>query len=160
LRASRSPPGAFFLSFRQCVRPAPFLSNVSSLGKPIQPAPSSPPAAAFPSNRTRVPQRSYDHGRKQWNFKRLEPISFSVGGRSGMNMGDAFRKKIKGLDGPNDPVLTDSAGAISCRLLVCLLLSSIRSLELTPCQVSRVSGQRQVMSGMPTEPTPQLRIDH
>ena len=135
-------------------------SKVFSFRKPTQPTPSSPPTTAFPLNRIRVPQRSYDHGRKQWNFKRLESISFSVDGRPGINIGDALRKTFTGLDGRDDPVLTDAAGAISCRLLVRLPLYSTRSLELIPSQVSRVSRQRQVMSGMSAKPVPRPRVDH
>ena len=80
--------------------------------------PRSPPAPAFPPNWIRVPQRGYDYGRKQWNFERSEPISFSVNGRPGINMGDALRKSFAELDGRDDPVLQDAQGAISCRLLV------------------------------------------
>jgi len=75
-------------------------------------------ATTFPFNWIKVPQRDYDHGRKQWSFKRLEPVSFSVGGRSGINLGDALRKEFEGLEGWDDPVLQDASGAISCRFLV------------------------------------------
>jgi hypothetical protein len=143
--------GVFYATF--------FLPIVVSFRKSTQPAPSSPPATAFPLNCIRVPQRNYDHGRKQRNFKRLEPIYFSVGGRLGVNMSDAFRKIFTSLDGCNDPVLTDAAGAISCRLLVrSLHLTRLR--ELTPSQVSRISGQRQVMSGVSIDPVPRPRIYH
>jgi hypothetical protein len=140
--------------------PMPLLSNAFSFRKPTQPTPSSPLAITFPSNRTMVPQRRYDHGKKQWDFNQLESISFSVDGRPGINMGDALQKTFTGLDGRDDPVLTDAAGAISCRLLVRLLWSSTRSLELTASQVSRISRQRQVMSGMSAEPALQQRVDH
>ena len=41
-------------------------------------------------------------------------------------MGNAFRKEFTGFDGRDDPVLQEAAGAISCRLLVGLLRSSIK----------------------------------
>ena len=75
-------------------------------------------ATTFPFDWIKVPQRSYDHGRKQWDFKPLEPIPFSTGGRPGVNLGDALRKKFTDLDGQDDPMLQDVAGAILCRLLV------------------------------------------
>jgi len=70
-----------------------------------------------------------------------DPIPFSVNGRPGINVGDALRKEFTGLDGQDDPVLDEAAGAISCRLLVSLLRSSVRPLELIPSQVPRISGQ-------------------
>jgi len=79
-----------------------------------------PSAAAFPANWFKIPQRSYDHGRKQWSFKPLEPISFSTNGRPGVNLGNALRKIYTGLDGQDDPMLQNAAGVISCRLLVSL----------------------------------------
>ena len=96
-----------------------FFPKVSSFRKPTQPVPSSPPVTAFLPNWIKVPQRNYRS--KQWNFKRLNPISFSVDGRPGVNMGEALRKACADLDGWDDPVLMDAAGAISCRLLVGLL---------------------------------------
>lgn len=86
--------------------------------KKKQSVPSLPSAATFPLNWIKVPQRNYDHGRKQWSFKKLEPVSFGVGGRPGINLGNALRKRFEGLDGRDDPVLQDAAGAISCRFLV------------------------------------------
>jgi hypothetical protein len=77
----------------------------------------SPAVTAPPPSRTRVPQRDYCHGKKQWNFKRLNHVSFSVDGRPGINLRDALHKTFTGLDDRDDAVLTDSAGAISCRLL-------------------------------------------
>ena len=63
-----------------------------------------------------------------------------MNGRLGINIGAALRKEFTGLDGRDDPVLHEAAGAISCRLLVSLLRSSIRPLELTTSQVPRISG--------------------
>jgi len=48
----------------------------------------------------------------------LEPVSFIMGDRQGINMGDALRKIYVGLNDRDDPVLQDTAGAISCRFLV------------------------------------------
>ncbi|KAF9643436.1 hypothetical protein BDM02DRAFT_3123468 [Thelephora ganbajun] len=81
------------------------------------PAQSLPPATALPLNWIKVPQSVYGHGSTQWDFKRSESIYFSTNGRPGINLGDALRKKYAGLDGQGDPMLQDSAGAISCRLL-------------------------------------------
>ena len=141
LRVSRSRPVVFFLSPRRCVSYNAFPSGVFLLRKPTQPAPSSPPVTVFPPNWIRVPQRDYK--RKQWSFKRLNTISFSVGGRPGVNMGAALRKTFTDLDGRDDPMLQDASGAISCRLLVGLLWFSIRPPirlpELTASKVPRLS---------------------
>lgn len=92
--------------------------QVSSQLETTQQTPSLPSAATFPLDRIKVPQRDYDQGRKQWSFKRLEPITFSTGGRPGVNLGDALRKKFENFDGRDDPVLQDTSGTISCRFLV------------------------------------------
>jgi len=39
-------------------------------------------------------------------------------------MGDALRKQFTGLDGRDDPVLQDTTGVISCRLMVWLFISA------------------------------------
>ena len=86
------------------------------------PPPTAPPPAAtlLPPNWQRIPQKIYDHGRKQLDFVPLECISFEVNGYLGLNMRDALLKRFTGLDGRDDPVLQGATGAISCRLLVCL----------------------------------------
>jgi len=70
-------------------------------------------------------------------------------------MGDALRKEFTGLDGRDDPVLQEAAGAISCRLLVGLLWSSltppVRPLKLSPPQVPGIPGQQQFVPGASTE---------
>lgn len=116
-RAPYSLTGVFY--------PARFLGLFSLLW-PTQPAPSSSPVTVPPLNWTRVPQRDYNHGRRQRNFERTDPISFNVDGHPGINMGDALRKMFTGLDGRDDPVLRDAGGAISCRFLVGLLWFPIR----------------------------------
>jgi len=83
----------------------------------LPPTLSSPLATTFPPHWVKVPQRDYDQRRKQWSFKQLEPISFSVDGRPGVNMGDALQKKFENLDGRDDPMLQNTSGAISCRFL-------------------------------------------
>ena len=65
-----------------------------------------------------IPQRVYNLGRRQWNFRRSESIPFSVGGSLGMNMQDALQKHFTELDDRDDQVLQNMAGAISCRFLV------------------------------------------
>ena len=132
----------------------------SSSGSLIQPTPPSPLVTNLPSNWIKVPQKSYDHGRKQWNFRRSEPISFHVNGRPGINMGDALRKVFAGLDGRDDPALQDPPGTISCRLLVGLSWFSIRPLKSTIRQVPWVSGQQQFVPGMSTEPITLPGTDH
>ena len=78
-----------------------------------------PQAVTFPPpNWRKIPQKVYDGGRKQWYFTPSPPISFSVNGFPGVNMGDAFHNTYTGLDGRDDLVLQDAGGAISCRLLV------------------------------------------
>lgn len=131
---------------------------------PKQPTTPSPPhIATLPHNWIKVPQRDYDHGRRQLNFEKSEPISFIVNSRPGINMGDALRKTFTGLDGRDDPVLQEAAGAISCRLLVCLLSSttgqSARPLELILSQVPRVPSQR-FLPGMSAEPIMSSSADH
>ena len=70
-----------------------------------------------------VPQEEYDYGRKQFCFKRREPVSFSVRGRPGINMGAALSRNLENLDGWDDPVLQEASGAISCRFLVISFVS-------------------------------------
>jgi len=65
-----------------------------------------------------VPQRAYGHGRRQWDFRPSEPIPFNVNCLPGINMRDALRKHFVGLEGRDDPMFEEAAGAISCRLLV------------------------------------------
>ncbi|KAF9643619.1 hypothetical protein BDM02DRAFT_3272935 [Thelephora ganbajun] len=83
--------------------------------------PQSPPtlssAPISPPNWMQVPQRIYDHGRRQWDFKRSESIPFSVNGSLGINMRDAFRKHFTGLDGRDDPMFQNTVGTFSCRFL-------------------------------------------
>jgi hypothetical protein len=111
---------SWFLLHHWCVLHNPYhrRSSCSEEEAKTQPAPSLPPAATLPLNWIRVPQRGYDRGRNQSSFKRLRTVYFSVDGRPGINVGDALRKTFKGLDGRDDPVLQDAAGAISCRFLV------------------------------------------
>ena len=68
----------------------------------------------------RVPQKIYNVGRGQWNFKRSEPITFSVNGVAGINMRDALGKHYTGLDGRDDLMFqNENVGtAISCRFQV------------------------------------------
>ena len=80
------------------------------------PAPT--PITFPPLNWRKIPQTAYDHGRKQYDFKRSESVSFSVNGHPGVNLGDALHGRFTGLDGRDDPVLQDANGAISCRLSV------------------------------------------
>jgi len=100
------------------VRPVQPYPQKSSHLRITQPTLSLPSTTAFPANWFKIPQRSYDHGRKQWSFKPLEPIPFSTNGRPGINLGNALRKIYTGLDGQDDPMLQNAAGVISCRLLV------------------------------------------
>jgi hypothetical protein len=88
---------------------------------PSSPIPSPRTATFPPFNWKLIPQNSYDHGKKQWDFRPSESVPFSTNGFPGMNMGDAFRKKFTDLDGRDDPVLQDASNVISYRLLVRLL---------------------------------------
>lgn len=74
------------------------------------------PLPISPPNWHKIPQRPYDHGRKQWDFTPLESVSFSINGRLGVNMGDARRKRFEGLHGRDDIVLQDGrpGGTVSC----------------------------------------------
>lgn len=54
-----------------------------------------------------------------------------MNGRPGINLVNALRKIFTELDGRDDPVLQEAAGAISCRLLVGLQ-PLIRPLSLIP----------------------------
>ncbi|KAF9789777.1 hypothetical protein BJ322DRAFT_1105639 [Thelephora terrestris] len=79
---------------------------------------SSPPqATSFPANWDRIPQRGYNPGSKQCNFKRLEPIHFHTKDHPGINLGDALHKNFAHLRGKSEPVLQGVSGSISCRLL-------------------------------------------
>jgi len=78
-----------------------------------------PQAKTFPPpNWYKIPQKTYDHGLKQWDFIPLECISFGVYGHPGVNVMDALQKRFTGLDGRDDPVLQGANSAISCRLSV------------------------------------------
>ena len=97
---------------------------------PLPPIPASQAAPFYPSNWRKIPQKVYDHGKKQWDFRPSQPIMFHVNGCPGVNMGDALRKKFTGLDGRDDLVLQDARHAISCRLWVrssCQLPTSYKS---------------------------------
>ena len=88
-----------------------------------------------------MPQRPYDHGRRQWNFKPLEPMFFTTHGRPGVNLGDALRKELADLDDQDDPMLEGAAGAISLRLKVGFSWQfPIKVADLTPSQVPRIPG--------------------
>ena len=78
------------------------------------------PTSLPPPNWYRIPQKIYDYGRRQWDFIPLEDIYFRVNGRPGVNMGDAFRRRVAGLDGQDELVLQGASSVISCRLSVCL----------------------------------------
>jgi len=97
------------------------LQNALSTGSSFHKhqSPPHPPPAPTPKW-VEVPQRVYEHGRRQRDFKRSEPILFSVNDLPGINMGDALRKHFTGLDGRDDPMFKTTTGAISCRFLVWL----------------------------------------
>lgn len=83
-----------------------------------QPSQSLSLAPALAPTWIEIPQRIYKQGNRQWDFKRSEPISFSVNGLPGINMGDALRKYFTGLDGRDDPMFQNGTGAVSCRFMV------------------------------------------
>jgi len=90
-----------------------------STSTPLPPSMPPPLAAALPPpNWRKIPQKTYGHGGKQWDFIPSECISFGVNGRPGVNIIDALQKRFTGLDGRDDPVLQDATSAISCRLSV------------------------------------------
>ena len=104
--------------------------NLPDLLLPFTPPPQV--ATPLPSSWCLIPQAPYSPG-KQWNFVPIEPISFVVNCRKGMNMGDALRRRYTGLDGRGDQVLQDvGGGVISLEFLVCLSpsISHTNSLRL------------------------------
>ena len=92
-------------------------SASSSLPPPVPP---SQTATSPPPNWHKIPQKVYDHGRKQWDYTPSRCIFFEVNGRPGMNVGDALRKRFTDLVGRDDLVLQNAGNVISCRLSVCL----------------------------------------
>ena len=106
-----------FLLHLWCGRSIQFLSSKYShvITQSSSPHPS---AATFPANWIKIPQRSYDYGRKQFDFKRLDPISFSTKDHPGINLGDALRKNCTRLNGKSDPMVQAASRVASCRLLV------------------------------------------
>jgi len=66
----------------------------------------------------KIPQRPYNHGPKQRDFRPSQPITFSVNGLPGVNMGAVLSKRFTALDGRDDPVLQGAGSSISCRLEV------------------------------------------
>jgi hypothetical protein len=106
---------------------------------PPPPIPS-PQTATFPLfNWKMIPQNVYDHGKKQWDFRPSQSVSFNTNGFPGMNMGDAFRKRFAGLDGRDDPVLQDASRVISYRLLVRLLWWLLSCARVDPVSSSPVT---------------------
>lgn len=80
----------------------------------------------------KIGQRSYNYGRRQLDFKPLEPIPFSTKEHPGFNLGDALRKNYAHLNRGGDSVPQGTPGVISCRLLVGSLLNILaRVAELT-----------------------------
>ena len=97
---------------------ARFCAIYSVSTSPLPPIPASQTAPSYSPNWRKIPQKVYDYGKKQWNFRPSKPILFHVNGYPGVNMGDALRKKFTGLDGRDDLILQDAQDAISCRLWV------------------------------------------
>ena len=90
----------------------------SSISPPPSPPPSPQITLFLPPKWHEIPQRLYEHGRKQWDHRPSDPILFQMKGSPGVNMGNALRKKFAGLEGRDDLVLQDAKKAISCRFLV------------------------------------------
>ncbi|KAF9786268.1 hypothetical protein BJ322DRAFT_1108130 [Thelephora terrestris] len=84
---------------------------------PSPPPPSPQPVTFEPPKWQEIPQRRYNYGRKQWDYKPSEPILFQVNGFPGVNVGDALRNEFTGLEGRDDLVLRDAKMAFSCRIL-------------------------------------------
>ena len=84
------------------------------------PMPSPQVATLPPPSWYRVPQNPYEYGQRQSTFTPSKRIFFSINGHPGVNVGDALRKKLTGVDGRDDPVLQDASSVISCWLWVCL----------------------------------------
>lgn len=85
--------------------------------------PQSQVATFPPLNWRKIPQKSFDRGQKQWDFKASAPVSFSMNGFPGVNMRDALDDRFTDLDGRDDIILQDTPRkAISCRLSVRSLL--------------------------------------
>lgn len=78
-----------------------------------QPVPQVLPSG--PPRWQRVPQESYDHGRRQFDFRPSEPIRFQVNGLPGVNMGESFRRRYEGLEGRDDTVLEGERTAVTLR---------------------------------------------
>ena len=97
------------------------LCAVCSASTLLSPSAPSQTAAPLPPSWHKIPQKVYDHGRKQWDYTPSECISFEVKDCPGMNMGDALRKRFTDLVGRDDLVLQDAGSVISCRLSVRLL---------------------------------------
>ena len=81
----------------------------------------SPQSLSPVPNLIQVPLRAYKRRNKQWDFKRLEPISFNVNVIPGIRLSDAFSPDFMGLDCRDDLMFQDAGKAISCRLVVRLL---------------------------------------
>jgi len=67
-------------------------------------------------------------------------------------MGDMLREVWVDLDGRDDPVLQDAAGAISCRFLVSSSSVFRRTFRLTPSKVLWIPRLQWSVSGMTAAP--------
>lgn len=108
------------------------LCAVCSASTPLLPPPPPPSqtVALPPPSWRKIPQMTYDYGRKQWDYTPSEHVSFRVIGCPGMNMGDALRKKFTDLHGRDDLVLQDASDTISCRFSVRLSWSFLPCLGI------------------------------
>jgi len=125
---------------QRCVYPT-YLLDEFLISQPLQSFlfPSSPPTLTL--RWFEIPQRLYENGHRQCDFRQSDPISFSVYGVPGINMGDAFRKHFTGLDDRDDPMFQTTAKTISCRFLVCFFFSILStSSDLMSTQVPWLPG--------------------
>lgn len=107
LQASYSPPRVPTLQPPLQAATYPPLPQVTTFPAPPQGTTSSPPGWSM------IPQKLYTSNR--WNDEPSEPILFPVKGRPGVNMGDARRGNVEGLEGRDNLVLQGPRKAVSCR---------------------------------------------
>lgn len=78
-----------------------------------------------------VPYEDYTSKRKQYGWKRKDPIVFYTAGTLGISLENALRHQSRGLEDPFDPVLQGCGDKVSHYINVCVWYSCGVGMNLT-----------------------------